>query len=155
MIAYEVLATGYWSGRSIEVAETDPIPSGWTRTPVPELQTGEYAVWAGGDWAVTTQAFAPAALPSPPTWNEFNATLLADVRLNQVCGAALQAGAVVAVTGLPAALSQVVTNGVAAFALVFNAVCQLGGATTEDRENWAAIAEANNLPAEFAQVIRG
>ncbi len=98
---------------------------------------------------------APLPLPLTPDWDSFNATLLADARLNQVCGAALQAGAVVAVTGLPAALTQVINGDLTAFGFVFNAVCQLGGATTEDREGWALIAEANNLPAEFAQVIRG
>lgn len=99
--------------------------------------------------------YEPPALPPQPDWDAFNATLLADTRLNQVCGAALQSGAIVAVSGLPAALSQVATNGVAAFGLVFNAICAIGGAAVQDREGWAAIAELCDLPAEFIAAVRG
>lgn len=101
------------------------------------------------------EALPDLPLPPPANWDAFNATLLADVRLNQVCGAATQAGAFLAVAGLPTALGQVATNGLASFALVFGRVCEVGGATAQDRDGWAAIAEACNLPAEFVAAIRG
>ncbi len=129
-------------------------------TPVAPPTPPEDYVWNDTTWLLQPPPEPePETEPEPPTptsdWDAFNATLLADVRLNQVCGAALQAGAVVAVTALPAALSQVATNGVAAFALVFNAVCQLGGATAQDRDDWAEIAEDCDLPAEFVAAVRG
>lgn len=140
------------------------IPAFATEVAPPPFSDNEIAVWNGLDWDI--QQVIPVEPPVDPEpdpeepvieadWNAFNAALLANVRLNQVCGAALQAGAIVAVTGLPAALSQVATNGVAAFGLVFNAVCQLGGATQSDRDTWAAIAESASLPAEFVVAVRG
>ncbi|AFY60351.1 hypothetical protein [Synechococcus sp. PCC 6312] len=91
---------------------------------------------------------------APPNWDGFNGAILSDVRLNQVQGAALSVAPAAAIA-LPAALSQVSTNGVTAFGLVFGAVCGAGGATTEDRQAWADLAESCNLPAEFVAVVRG
>ncbi|ABB56778.1 hypothetical protein [Synechococcus elongatus] len=154
----------------VDVTPADPspleqgaflIPAFATTIAPPALSNDERAIWEETDWRVEAipqpePDTEPDTEPLPQAdWDAFNAVLLADVRLNQICGAALQAGAVVAVAGLPAALSQVSTNGVAAFALVFNAVCQLGGATPQDRDGWAAIAELSNLPAEFVAAVRG
>lgn len=133
------------------IIEADPSFTIAGKTLVPASNAGIGWTWNGSQ-------FSPPPKPDPPVtpdWDGFNAALLADVRLNQVCGAAFQVGAFLAVTGLPAALTQVTTNGVDSFALVFNAVCQYGGATPDDRLAWAAIAEANALPPDFVAAVRG
>jgi hypothetical protein len=87
-------------------------------------------------------------------WNEFNATMLSDITYNQVLGAVLQIAPAVA-TGLPSALAQVGTNGVGAFGILFNAFCQIGQVSSEQRGIWGDLAESYNLPGDFVEVVRG
>lgn len=98
----------------------------------------------------------PEPIPEPvtPNWDGFNATMLADTAFNQTMGTVMQNAPAVAVA-IPAALSQVAANGVTAFALTFNAFCQVGQVTTQQRDTWAGIADLFNLPADFVAVVRG
>ena len=72
---YQIGAGGYWTGASREIGERDGAPRGWTRTAVPTLGAGEYAVWGNGGWAVTDQAYvAPAPdAPVPAAVSRFQA----------------------------------------------------------------------------------
>ena len=98
----------------------------------------------------------PEPMPEPvvPNWDGFNATMLSNVAFNQTMGMVMQSAPAVAVA-LPAALSQVAVNGVSAFALAFNAFCQVGQVTTQQRDTWADIAESFDLPVEFVDAVRG
>jgi hypothetical protein len=94
--------------------------------------------------------------PAPPEeeWDEFNATLLADPLYHQAVGLCNQnlPGAAPA----PAiALTQVKTNGVAAFALAFTPFCTYGQVAQETRDEWGDLAELHNLPSDFVAVLRG
>jgi hypothetical protein len=71
---------------------------------------------------------------------------------NLVLGTAIQY-APAAALGLTAALSQVSTNGVAAFAMIYAGVCQAGGATTDMRTTWKNIALSCYLPQEFIDIL--
>lgn len=96
----------------------------------------------------------PEIIPPAPNWDGFNAAMLANTEFNQITGVVLGIVPTVAL-GMPAALAQVSTNGVTAFALVFNAFCQIGNVSISQREDWANIAEGFNLPIEFVSVVRG
>ena len=93
-------------------------------------------------------------IDNTPNWDLFNATMLNNERFIEVSSIGFQINPA-AVSSLPAALAQVTTNGVSAFSLIWNFVCYLGGATPEDRLAWSLIAENNNLPSEFVNVLKG
>lgn len=65
MQAFEIGAGGYWTGSVIELDELDEAPSGWTRTAIPTLAAGEWAVWESLGWRITSEAYAPPAPPAP------------------------------------------------------------------------------------------
>ena len=96
----------------------------------------------------------PVELSPEPNWDGFTGAIMADTALNQLMGAVLPLAPAVAL-GLPAALTQVATNGTHGFAQVWNSFCQIGQASQADRDSWAAMAEANNLPTDFVAVVRG
>ncbi len=114
-------------------------------------------------WAVDTQSLeyrqewsVVAKPPAPPEegWDDFNATLLSDPLYHQAVGLCNQnlPGAAPA----PAiALTQVKTNGVAAFALAFEPFCAYGQVLQTTRDEWGDLAEQYNLPSEFVAVLRG
>ena len=111
------------------------------------------AAYAAGDY----QPYTPPesiALPPEPNWDGFTGAIMADTALNQLMGAVLPLAPAVAL-GLPAALTQVATNGTHGFAQVWNAFCQIGQASQASRDSWAAMAEANNLPIDFVAVVSG
>ena len=119
----------------------------------PNTRAAIQAAKDAGDWETYTP---PEPEPEPPEsdWDGFNAAIMISPRLNAVMGATLEVAPAVAM-GLPSALAQVSVNGPAAFALVFGALCQLGGVTQDDRNDWAALAEAHYLPADFVAILRG
>ena len=96
----------------------------------------------------------PEIVTPVPNWDGFNAAMLSNTEFNQITGVVLSLAPTVAL-GIPAALAQVSTNGVTAFGLVFNAFCQIGDVSSEQRGIWANIAESFNLPIEFIGVVRG
>lgn len=96
----------------------------------------------------------PEITTPAPDWDGFNAAMLSNTEFNQITGVVLSLAPTVAL-GIPAALAQVSTNGVTAFGLVFNAFCQIGDVSSEQRGIWANIAESFNLPIEFIGVVRG
>lgn len=87
-------------------------------------------------------------------WNSFNAAMLSDPDFNTYYGTGL-ATAPAITASIPAALTQVVQNGVGSFALVFNAFCTAVLVTSTDRNDWAVLAETANLSSEFIDVLRG
>jgi hypothetical protein len=56
---------------------------------------------------------------------------------------------------LPVALDQITSKGNTLFTLIWTQLCSIGGATPGDRETWAELAENNNLPVDFINVLRG
>lgn len=98
----------------------------------------------------------PEPIIEPPVanWDMFNLSMMSDARFNQVYNATLAVFPIVA-NALPTALDQVTTKGSSLFNLVFNQICEIGQATFEDRLNWGAIAEANNLPQDFIDILKG
>jgi hypothetical protein len=87
-------------------------------------------------------------------WDAFNLQMMSLPRFNQVYNTCLQNAPLVA-TALPTALDQVTTRGYTLFTLVWNQLCQIGGATKTDRNNWANIAVNNKLPNDFIAILRG
>lgn len=98
-------------------------------------------------WTVTNN-------PPAPNWDGFNEAILSNVEFNMTTGAVLQLAPSLALA-LPAALSQVATNGVTAFGLVFNPFCTVGQVSSEQRGIWADLAVTYNLPGDFVGVVRG
>lgn len=60
-----------------------------------------------------------------------------------------------AAQSLLVAFGYVATGGLETFAPLYNAVCVLGGAKTEQRDAWATLAEDYHAPAELVAAIRG
>lgn len=56
MNIYRILENGYFGGVTDVPDGTKGIPPGNTRTPVPEIPDGHYAVWHGRGWSLTTVA---------------------------------------------------------------------------------------------------
>lgn len=111
-------------------------------------------VFNGEQWEQLWTFVEKPPSPPVPNWDGFNAAMLANVEFNQITGVVLGIVPTVAL-GMPAALAQVSTNGVTAFALVFSAFCQIGNVSISQRETWATIAEEFNLPTGFINVVRG
>ena len=89
-----------------------------------------------------------------PDWDMFNALMLQNSDFIVACNQVNSTHPLL-LSALTAALTQVATNGVGIFPTIFNMVCQLGSATTEQRESWSQYAIAANLPDDFVAVIAG
>lgn len=87
-----------------------------------------------------------------PDWDIFNLQIFSNVRFNQVYGRALQQAPVVA-GSLSVAVDQITTKGLALFSMIYPLICQLGGATVEDKLVWRQLARDNNLPQEFIDIL--
>lgn len=107
----------------------------------------EYLDWDGLSYTIRL-------LPPQPDWDNFNLTMMSNPRFNQVYNSCLSVAPLLA-GALPTSLDQVTTKGTTLFNLVFNQICFIGGATVEDRLVWGAIAEDNNLPQEFIDILKG
>ena len=119
--------------------QTESISPNW----VINLENFEYRQ----EWVVNPRELQP-------NWDGFNGYILSDTQFNIYYGTGL--GTAPAVTAsLPAALAQVASNGVAAFAMVFNGFCAAAGVTPTHRGEWADEAVAKHLPTDFVAVIRG
>jgi hypothetical protein len=114
----------------------------------PELVEGEWR----SNWVLRALSAEEIAAKFPPNWGAFNAAMLADEDFNTVY-ATVNATHPLLASSLPTALSQVASNGVEAFALVFNAFIGVSSATSEQREAWAGLATAANLPQEFVDIL--
>jgi hypothetical protein len=90
----------------------------------------------------------------PPNWDNFNITMMSDPLFNQVYNQCLKFSPIVA-NSLPTAISQVTTHGTSLFYLVFDNLCKMGGATSEDRLSWANMAVENHLPDDFIAILKG
>lgn len=87
-------------------------------------------------------------------WDMFNLSMMSNPRFNQVYNQCLSVAPILA-NSLPTALDQVTTKGTTLFNLVFNQICSIGGATVEDRLAWGSVAEDNNLPQDFIDILKG
>ena len=145
-----VIAPGFELLRSAKDSYTYPV-EGWYWFDSLEQACGYFGVPIPDNFNQGTE-FLPSE--NLPNWDGFNAAMLANTEFNQVIGVVLGLVPTVAL-GLPAALAHVSTNGVTAFALVFNAFCQIGNGSSEQKETWATIAENFNLPVEFVEIVRG
>ena len=98
----------------------------------------------------------PINLPvvEPPNWPGFVIAIQSDPDFKTVWVAA-NAADPLAAQSLLVAFGHVATGGLETFAPRYNAVCAFGGATAEQREAWAILAESYHAPAEFVEVVRG
>ena len=55
MNIYEIGYNGYWTGNTRVISDNQGAPAGWTRSPVPTLADGQYALWSN-TWVITTIA---------------------------------------------------------------------------------------------------
>lgn len=70
MYIYNIQSNGYYGGATEVPDGTEGIPPGNTRTAPPPIPTGEYAIWQGTYWGLTTTP--PPAPPPPPSLQEQN-----------------------------------------------------------------------------------
>lgn len=106
------------------------------------------------EYRLEWELIEPAEELPQANWDTFNGAMLSDPVYQQAVGSVLQIAPGLA-TALPAALSLVATNGVGAFSLVWSNFCAVAEIPQSQREQWSAIAEANNLPIEFVSALRG
>jgi len=93
--------------------------------------------------------------PPKPNWDNFNTQMMTNARFNQVYNQCLQIAPIVA-NSLPTALDQVTSKpSLSLFTLIWTQLCQIGGATAEDKQAWGEFAIANNLPQEFITILVG
>ena len=91
--------------------------------------------------------------PLKPNWDNFNTQMMTNPRFNQVYNQCLQVAPIVCAS-LPTALDQVTSKpSLSLFTLIWSQLCQIGGATAEDKIVWGEYAEANNLPQEFITIL--
>jgi hypothetical protein len=89
---------------------------------------------------------------SMPNWDNFNLQMMSNPRFNQVYNQCLSVAPIVC-SALPVALDQVTSKGLSLFTIIWNQLCQIGGATAEDKLVWGTYAEDNNLPLDFIEVL--
>jgi hypothetical protein len=99
------------------------------------------------EWTITD-------LPIKSNWDNFNLQMMSNARFNQVYNQCLSVAPIVA-NALPTSLDQVTTRGLSLFTLIWTQLCQIGGATPEDRITWAELGVNNSLPVDFINVLRG
>jgi len=102
---YEIGSNGIWTGETQEIGEADGVFEPWTRSPVPELSEGEYALWRGsGVWVVVTEIPVDTVpVPVEISASQFFRALWKTDRITfDECRAALKTG------DLPAAMAAMV-----------------------------------------------
>ena len=116
------------------------------------IEYQEYLDWvAAGN---TPEPYVPPVVPPATDWPGFVIAIQSDVDFKAVWGAANTADPLAA-QSLLVAFGHVATGGVGTFDPLYNAVCGLGGATVEQRNAWAILAETHHCPAQFVAVVRG
>ena len=116
----------------------------------PQLIDGEYRV----TWTVRSLTTEEIKSRLPINWRGFKQSMMLDTAFNTLLGDVFAVNPSVAIQ-MPIALAQIDSNAVDSFALVFDAFCQIGQVSSEQREDWAILAESFNLPSEFVEVILG
>ena len=92
--------------------------------------------------------------PSSPDWDNFNLTFSTLPSLIQAETIANQNHP--SITGKKDdAYAMIDSHGVTAFGYIFPLFCQAGQVSPETREEWAALAESFNMPADFVAIVRG
>jgi hypothetical protein len=67
MIAYRILKNGYYGGDVMLPDNQKGTPPYVTRTPVPSIPEGSYAIWNGRGWTITATPPRPDNEPPKPT----------------------------------------------------------------------------------------
>jgi hypothetical protein len=116
----------------------------------PQLINGEWRVL----WTVRDLTVQEIKARQPKDWIGFNAAILTNHAFNTYYAVALSS-VPAAAASLPAAFTQVASQGIDSFALAFTAFCQAAEVTTQHRQEWATLAEDHNLSLDFTQLIRG
>lgn len=98
----------------------------------------------------------PPPPPPEPNWENFNLALLTDPGYTAVSSTVASVAPSVLIA-LNMALDNLRKGEISAsgFAVYVDAFCQVGQPTTQQREGWATIAAANNLPAEVVAIMAG
>lgn len=92
--------------------------------------------------------------PKPPqaNWDNFNLQMMSNSRFNQVYNQCLSVAPIIC-SALPTALDQVSSKGLSLFTLIWTQLCQIGGATEDDKLVWGGYAIENNLPQDFIDIL--
>ena len=112
----------------------------------------EYLDWI--DQGNEPLPYVPPTLPPATDWPGLVFAIQNDGDFKAVWGAANAVDPLMS-QSLLVAFSHVATGGLETFAPLYNAVCVLGGSTTEQRDAWATLAEDYHAPAELVAAIRG
>lgn len=95
---------------------------------------------------------APAPTPQPPDWEGFNAAMLLDESMTAYEVAANAAHPSI-VSKKDLAYSVIADKGSANFAAIFPVFCTLAEVSASDRQAWADLAAAHNLPYSFISIL--
>lgn len=98
--------------------------------------------------------YVPPVAPPETNWPGFVVAIQNDGDFRAVWCAA-NATDPLAAQSLLVAFGYVATGGLETFDPLYNAVCALGEATTEQRDAWATLAEDYHVPAKLVSAIRG
>jgi hypothetical protein len=66
MKIYRILSNSYFGGEILLPDNTVGIPYGTTRTPVPEIPDGKFAIWNGRGWSITEISPNDVPVENPP-----------------------------------------------------------------------------------------
>lgn len=121
------------------------IPIYWTQ----EIIDGIAQAFADGDWEPVPEPTPP---PPEPNWEGFNLALLQDNDF-QIAAAVNP----LVTNALTTALNNIMLGFVSAqgFSPYVETFINVAGVTPQQREGWATIAAANNLPAEVVAIMAG
>lgn len=110
-------------------------------------------VFNGTTWEQSWEYVEKPPQPPKHNWDMFNTQMMTNARFNQVYNQCLQIAPIVA-NSLPTALDQVTSKpSLSLFTLIWTQLCQIGGATAEDKQVWGEFATANNLPQDFINIL--
>ena len=63
---YEYGVFRYYTGNSRVIGPAEGIPLNWTDMPIPQIPSGQFAVFVLTGWELTDQPFVPPFPPAPP-----------------------------------------------------------------------------------------
>lgn len=98
--------------------------------------------------------YEPQPVVEPPNWPGFVIAIQNDTDFKTTWVKANMTDPFIA-QSLLVSFSHITNGSTETFASFFNAVCELGGATIDQRNTWAGVAEAHHTPLDFIKIIRG
>lgn len=128
-------------------------PQYWIDEPGQTILNGIAEAFANGHWEPVPEPTPP---PPEPNWGDFNKALIQDPGYTAVSNtvASIAPSVLVALNMAMDNLrkGEVSTSDFADYVEIF---CQVGQPTTQQRDNWATIADGCSLPNEIIAIIRG